>query len=130
MAKACLPGMLAQQAGVIIHIASVQGLQSQVGIPAYASSKGGILSLTRQMGMDYSNAGVRTVSVSPGTIRTPLVQRLVEEDGVQTCEELGCVLHIDIHSNAMLLSVCFSRVHVDRRTHAALFLICCAMSIS
>ena len=39
--------------------------------------------------MDYSNAGVRTVAVSPGTIRTPLVTRLVEQDGVQTCEQLG-----------------------------------------
>ena len=80
--------MLEQQNGVIVNIASVQGQQSQVGIPAYASSKGAVLSLTRQMAMDYSNQGVRVVSVSPGTIRTPLVQRLVEEDG-WTCDELG-----------------------------------------
>ena len=89
MAKHSLPSMIEQGSGLIVNIASVQGLQSQVGIPAYASSKGGILSLTRQMAMDYSNEGVRVVAVSPGTIRTPLVQRLVEEDGVMTCDELG-----------------------------------------
>jgi NAD(P)-dependent dehydrogenase (short-subunit alcohol dehydrogenase family) len=85
--KYCLPPMLEAGRGVIINIGSVQGHQSQVGIPAYASSKGAVLSLTRQMAMDYSNSGVRVVSVSPGTIRTPLVERLVVEDG-QTCEAL------------------------------------------
>ena len=74
--------------GAIINIGSVQGQQSQVGIPAYAASKGAIASLTRQMALDYSAHGVRTVCVSPGTIRTPLVETLVEQDG-QTCEELG-----------------------------------------
>jgi len=88
MSKHVLPGMLEARKGVIINIGSVQGCQSQVGIPAYAASKGAINSLTRQMAMDYSNRGIRTVCVSPGTIRTPLVERLVIEDG-QTCEFLG-----------------------------------------
>lgn len=88
MAKYCLPGMLEAGQGVVINIGSVQGRQSQVGIPAYAASKGAVASLTRQMAMDYSSEGIRTVCVSPGTIRTPLVESLVEQDG-QTCEELG-----------------------------------------
>jgi NAD(P)-dependent dehydrogenase (short-subunit alcohol dehydrogenase family) len=70
MAKYSLPSMIEAQSGVIINMASVQGHQSQVGIPAYASSKGAILSLTRQMAMDYSNSGIRSVSISPGTILT------------------------------------------------------------
>jgi NAD(P)-dependent dehydrogenase (short-subunit alcohol dehydrogenase family) len=61
----------------IINMSSVQGLQSQPGIPAYAASKGGILSLTRQMSMDYASKGVRVVAINPGTIRTPLVENLL-----------------------------------------------------
>jgi len=76
--------------GAIINIGSVQGRQSQVGIPAYAASKGAVASLTRQMAMDYSSHGVRTVCVSPGTIRTDLVESLVEQDGT-TCEALGAL---------------------------------------
>ena len=49
MSKYVLPDMLEFESGVILNIASVQGHQSQVGIPAYASSKGAILSLTRNM---------------------------------------------------------------------------------
>eukprot|EP01052_Picozoa_sp_SAG31_P007568 SAG31_NODE_362_length_16904_cov_7.893218_5_plen_226_part_00 len=52
MAKHAIPSMLEAGNGVIINMASVQGHQSQVGIPAYAASKGGILSLTRQLAMD------------------------------------------------------------------------------
>ena len=89
MAKHVIPGMLEQnRGGAIINVGSVQGRQSQVGIPAYAASKGAVASLTRQMAMDYSTHGIRTNTISPGTIRTPLVESLVEQDG-HTCEELG-----------------------------------------
>ena len=79
-AKHCLPHLLRAR-GVIINMASVQGRQSQPGIPAYAASKGGVLSLTRQLAVDYAPRGVRVVSVSPGTIRTPLVERLLRSRG-------------------------------------------------
>ena len=45
--------------GVIINMASVQGLLSQQGVPAYAATKGAMLSLTRQMAMDYGQYGIR-----------------------------------------------------------------------
>ncbi len=89
MAKYALPSMIEEQSGVIINMASVQGHQSQVGIPAYASSKGAILSLTRQMAMDYSNSGIRSVSVSPGTILTPLVDFVITSDPVQFPEGIA-----------------------------------------
>lgn len=88
--KYCLPKMLSrcqqQQeeegsrsggSGVIINIASVQGLQSQKGIPAYAASKGAILSFTRQLAMEYAEYGIRVVAVNPGTIKTPLVEQIL-----------------------------------------------------
>merc|ERR1712216_204525 len=77
--KLSIPSMLQAGSGVIINMASVQGLQSQAGIPAYAASKGAILSLTRQMAMEYSSRGIRTLAVCPGTINTPLVAKLLTE---------------------------------------------------
>lgn len=81
MAKHSLPVMRESGGGVIINMASVQGLQSQQDIPAYAASKGAILSLTRQMALDYSSWGIRVLSVCPGTIRTPLVADLLAAAG-------------------------------------------------
>ena len=67
-------GENAGDGGVIVNTASVQGLQSMKGVPAYAASKGGILSLTRQMALEYAEQKLRVLAVNPGTIDTPLVE--------------------------------------------------------
>ena len=81
MSRGCLPHMLEAGAGVIINTASVQGLQSAKGVPAYAASKGAILSLTRQMALDYAEQGIRVLAVNPGTIDTPLVDEALDAVG-------------------------------------------------
>lgn len=67
--------------GVVINMGSIQGLQSQKGVPAYAAAKGAVLSLTRQMAMDYGVYGIRVLAVNPGTIATPLVDGLLKMGG-------------------------------------------------
>ena len=74
MSKYAIPEMRKQGGGAIINTASVQGLQSQPLVPAYAASKGGILSLTRQMALDYAPENIRVLAVCPGAIDTPLVR--------------------------------------------------------
>ena len=64
--KHLLPHMLREGRGAIINMASVQGAQSQPRVPAYAAVKGGVLSLTRQLGVEYAAKGIRVNSVSPG----------------------------------------------------------------
>ena len=78
MTKACVPEMQRRGAGVIINTASVQGLQSMKGTPAYAASKGGILSLTRQLALEYAEDNIRVLAVNPGSINTPLVAESLE----------------------------------------------------
>ena len=70
--KHVLPGMLAGQRGAIVHITSVQALRGFPGYPHYAASKGGIISLTRQMSREYAGQGVRVNCIAPGTVETPL----------------------------------------------------------
>lgn len=61
--------MLREGRGAIINMASVQGAQSQPRVPAYAAVKGGVLSLTRQLGVEYAAKGIRVNSVSPGRMK-------------------------------------------------------------
>jgi NAD(P)-dependent dehydrogenase (short-subunit alcohol dehydrogenase family) len=70
--KYVLPGMLAAKRGAIVHITSVQGLLGFCGYPHYAASKGGIVSLTRQMSREYAAQGVRVNCIAPATVETPL----------------------------------------------------------
>lgn len=73
MSKNVIPHMQKQGGGVIINTASVQGLQSALGVGAYAASKGGMIMLTRQMALEYAKDNIRVLAVNPGTIETPLV---------------------------------------------------------
>ena len=72
MTKYAVPVMKERGGGVIINTASVQGLQSAKGIAPYAASKGGMLSLTRQLALEYAADNIRVLAVNPGTIETPL----------------------------------------------------------
>lgn len=75
MAKYAIPEMKRRGGGVIINNASVQGLQSQKLVPAYAASKGGVLSLTRNLALDYAEYNIRVLAVCPGSVDTPLLRK-------------------------------------------------------
>ena len=81
MAKYSVPSMRKRGGGVIISVASVQGILSMPFVSAYAASKGGDLSLTRQMSIDFARDNIRVLSVNPGTINTPMVWRALEGTG-------------------------------------------------
>lgn len=76
--QAYLPGMLEQQDGSIINMASVAS--SIKGAPTrclYGSTKAAILGLTRAVAADYVSQGIRCNALCPGTIMTPsLVDRM------------------------------------------------------
>ena len=74
MTKHCVPELRRRGGGVIVNIASVQGRQSMKGVAAYAASKGGILSLTRQLALEYAADNIRVLAVNPGTIDTPMTR--------------------------------------------------------
>ena len=88
MAKYSVPHMRRAGGGVIISSASVQGLQSMQGVSAYAASKGGDLSLMRQMALDFAADNIRVVSVNPGAIDTPMVRNAIAGTGGDLEEEL------------------------------------------
>lgn len=72
-ALAGIPEMIRRGGGAIINISSVQGHNCQQNVAAYVASKGAIHALTRAMALDHAAAGIRVNSVSPGSVRTPLL---------------------------------------------------------
>jgi NAD(P)-dependent dehydrogenase (short-subunit alcohol dehydrogenase family) len=89
MSKYAIPEIRRRGGGAIVNVASVQGLQSMKGVPAYAASKGGILSLTRQMAVEYAREKIRVLAVCPGTIDTEMVRASAarEPDGIEAALE-------------------------------------------
>jgi meso-butanediol dehydrogenase / (S,S)-butanediol dehydrogenase / diacetyl reductase len=73
-AKYAVPHMRARGGGVIVNLASVQGFNCQKGVTAYVASKGAIHAMTRAMALDLAEYGIRVTSVSPGSVRTPILE--------------------------------------------------------
>ena len=78
--KAGLPAMLASGGGSIINVASfvaiVGAATAQI---AYTASKGGVLSMTREIAVEYARQGIRANSLCPGPIETQLLQELLSD---------------------------------------------------
>lgn len=86
LCQAVAPGMKAAQSGRIINIASGAGLTiTLTGIQAYAASKAGLVSLTRQLGHELGEWGITVNCIAPGFVRSnPNTERQWEamgEDG-------------------------------------------------
>jgi len=79
--KFALPHMVAQKSGSIINMASAQGHIGLDGWTAYAGAKGAVMSMTRQMAVEFGPHNVRVNSISPGTINTPMNEKVIAELG-------------------------------------------------
>jgi NAD(P)-dependent dehydrogenase (short-subunit alcohol dehydrogenase family) len=77
-----------QGGGVIVNTASILGHASQKTTAAYAASKAAVMGLTRTIAIDHAKDGIRCVSISPGTIDTPLVQIAADQFDGRSADEM------------------------------------------
>ena len=87
--KYALPIMLEQGRGSIINTASFVALMgaatSQI---AYTASKGGVLAMTRELGVQFARQGVRVNALCPGPVATPLLLELFAKDPERAARRL------------------------------------------
>jgi NAD(P)-dependent dehydrogenase (short-subunit alcohol dehydrogenase family) len=79
MSRAVLPAMRAAGHGVIVNTCSVAATVGLVERAVYSASKGAVLALTRAMAADEVRHRIRVNCISPGTVASPWVERLVAE---------------------------------------------------
>jgi NAD(P)-dependent dehydrogenase (short-subunit alcohol dehydrogenase family) len=73
MSRFAIPRMREVGGGSIVNLSSLAGTLTHPR-PAYAATKGAVLSLTRSMAMTHGPEGIRVNAVAPGTVYTPMVQ--------------------------------------------------------
>jgi NAD(P)-dependent dehydrogenase (short-subunit alcohol dehydrogenase family) len=75
--KHALPALMANGGGVVINVASPTAFAGLgAGYTAYATSKGGVVTLTRVIAKDYAQYGIRCNAIVPGATETPLTDEI------------------------------------------------------
>jgi NAD(P)-dependent dehydrogenase (short-subunit alcohol dehydrogenase family) len=72
--------------GRIINTASQMGFVGYPESPAYCASKGGVVNLTRQMAVDYSDAGITVNAICPGPVKTSMT-RTADDDDLESWDD-------------------------------------------
>jgi NAD(P)-dependent dehydrogenase (short-subunit alcohol dehydrogenase family) len=89
MCRAVLPHLL-DGGGVIVNVASNAGLMGQPYSAAYCASKGGVVNLTRALGVEYRARGVRVNAIAPGGMNTPMINTFGFPEGA-TAQDFAAI---------------------------------------
>jgi NAD(P)-dependent dehydrogenase (short-subunit alcohol dehydrogenase family) len=84
-----IPHLLDGGGGSVINTASfVATMGSAVSQISYTASKGGVLALSRELGVEFARRGVRVNALCPGPVSTPLLRDLFSKDPEQAARRL------------------------------------------
>jgi NAD(P)-dependent dehydrogenase (short-subunit alcohol dehydrogenase family) len=87
--KYAIPHMLRQGKGSIINTASfVAVMGAATSQIAYTASKGGVLAMTRELGVQFARQGIRVNALCPGPVATPLLLELFAKDPQRAARRL------------------------------------------
>ena len=87
--KHAIPHMQARGRGSIINTASfVAVLGSATSQISYTASKGGVLAMSRELGVQFAREGIRVNALCPGPVNTPLLQELFAKDPERAARRL------------------------------------------
>jgi NAD(P)-dependent dehydrogenase (short-subunit alcohol dehydrogenase family) len=86
--------LLERGGGSIINTASfVAVLGSATSQISYTASKGGVLSMSRELGVQFARQGIRVNALCPGPVNTPLLQELFAKDPERAARRL---IHVPV----------------------------------
>ncbi|MEU4179646.1 MULTISPECIES: 3-oxoacyl-ACP reductase [unclassified Streptomyces] len=92
--KAAIPYMREQGKGSIINTASfVARMGAATSQISYTASKGGVLAMSRELGVQFARDGIRVNALCPGPVNTPLLQELFAKDPERAARRL---VHIPV----------------------------------
>ena len=85
-----IPHLVEAGGGSIINTTSIRAMIGTAGADAYTSAKGGVITLTRALALQWAESGIRVNAIAPGVILTERVQKmLTEDDPVRVKTPLG-----------------------------------------
>jgi len=77
--KAVVPGMMKQDYGRIINIASIAGKDGNPNAPAYSASKAAVIGLTKSLGKELAQTGIRVNCLTPAAAKTEMFAQMTQQ---------------------------------------------------
>jgi 2-dehydro-3-deoxy-L-rhamnonate dehydrogenase (NAD+) len=77
--RAVVPFMRGQNSGRIVNIASIAGKDGNPNASAYSASKAGVIGLTKSLGKELADTGIRVNCVTPAAVKTPLFSQMTQQ---------------------------------------------------
>ena len=77
--RAAVTKMLGNDYGRIVNIASIAGKDGNPNAPAYSASKAAVIGLTKSLGKETANTGIRVNCVTPAAVRTAIFDQMTPE---------------------------------------------------
>jgi 3-oxoacyl-[acyl-carrier protein] reductase len=76
--KAVVPGMIAQDYGRIVNIASIAGKEGNPNAPAYSASKAGVISLTKSLAKETATKNISVNCITPAAAKTAIFDQMTQ----------------------------------------------------
>jgi 3-oxoacyl-[acyl-carrier protein] reductase len=108
MTRAVLPMMIDKKSGVIVNVASVQGMKALEKVPlaVYDATKAGVIMFTKSIALEYGPHNIRVNCVCPGTVKSPFLQPYLEDEKAKqllnSIQPLGRIGEPEDVANAIL----------------------------
>ncbi len=77
-----LVSSLSMRRGAVVNVASVHANATSVGIAAYATSKGGLVAMTRAAALDLASQNIRVNAILPGAVSTDMLKQGLSREGL------------------------------------------------
>ncbi|HET9903797.1 MAG TPA: SDR family NAD(P)-dependent oxidoreductase [Xanthobacteraceae bacterium] len=106
--RAVVPGMIAQNYGRIVNIASVAGKEGNPNAPAYSASKAGVIALTKSLGKELANYDIAVNCITPAAARTAIFEQMTEQHIAYMLSKIPRGRFVEVAEIAALAAFCAS----------------------
>jgi 2-dehydro-3-deoxy-L-rhamnonate dehydrogenase (NAD+) len=106
--RAIVPGMIAQNYGRIVNVASIAGKEGNPNAPAYSASKAAVIALTKSLGKELATYDIAVNCVTPAAAKTAIFDQMTQEHIDFMLSKIPRNRFVEVQEVAALIAFCAS----------------------